>query len=99
VRVGGNIRAPKLVHEVRPDYPPLAVQARVSGMVILEAQVGTDGRVRSVRVLRGIPLLDEAAIEAVKQRRYQPLLLNGEPTEFILTMTMSFKLTTPVPGS
>jgi len=99
VRVGGNIRAPKLVHEVKPDYPPLAVQARVSGMVILEAQVGTDGRVRSVRVLRGIPLLDEAAIEAVKQRRYQPLLLNGEPTEFILTLTMSFKLMTPVPGS
>jgi periplasmic protein TonB len=99
VRVGGNIRAPKLVHEVRPDYPPLAVQARVSGMVILEAHVGTDGRVRSVRVLRSIPLLDEAAIEAVKQRRYQPLLLNGVPTEFILTMTMSFKLTTPVPGS
>ena len=93
VRIGGKIRAPKLVYEVRPEYPPLAVQARVQGMVILEAHVGTDGLVRSVRLLRGIPLLDDAAIAAVKQRRYQPLLLNGVPTEFILTMTMTFQLT------
>jgi len=99
VRVGGNIRAPKLIHEVKPVYPPLALQARVAGIVILEAHVGTDGRVRSARVLRGHPLLDEAAMEAVKQRRYQPLLLNGVPTEFILTLTMTFRLTTPVPGS
>lgn len=99
VRIGGNIRAPKLIHEVQPVYPPLAVQARVSGVVIMEAHVGTDGRVRSVRVVSGNPILNDAAMEAVKQRQYQPLLLNGVPTEFLLTMTMVFRITTPVPGS
>lgn len=99
VRIGGNIRAPKLIYEVQPVYPPLAIQARLSGVVIMEAHVGTDGCIRSVRVLRGNPILDDAAMEAVKQRRYQPLLLNGVPTEFLLTMTMVFRLTTPVPGS
>lgn len=99
VRIGGNLRAPKLLYEVKPEYPPLAVMARLSGMVVLEAHVGIDGHVQSVRVLRGIPLLDEAAIAAVKQRRYQPLLLNGVPTEFILNMTMVFQLTKAAPGA
>jgi protein TonB len=98
VRIGGNVRAPKLMHEVKPEYPPLAVASRVSAVVIMEAHVGTDGRVLSVRVLRGHPILDDAAVAAVKQRRYQPLLLNGVPTEFILTMTMTFRLTAPAPG-
>jgi protein TonB len=95
VRVGGNIRAPKLVHDGKPVYPELAIQARMSGIVILEAHVGTDGRVQSVRILRGAPIFEDAAIEAVKQWRYQPLLLNGVPTEFILTVTVSFNLITP----
>jgi len=95
VRVGGQIRAPKLLHEVKPVYPDLAVVARVRALVILEAQVGTDGHVKSVRMLRGQPLFDEAALAAVRQWVYQPLLLNGEPTEFVLTVTMSFNLVTP----
>lgn len=99
VRIGGNIRAPKLVHEVPPAYPPLAIQARVSGVVVMEAHVGTDGHVRSVRVVSGNPILNDAAMEAVKQRRYQPLLLNGVPTEFLLTMTMAFRIMPVVPGS
>lgn len=99
VRIGGSVRAPKLLYEVTPVYPPLAVQGRIQGVVILEAHVGIDGRVQSVRVVSGNPVLDEAAIEAVKQRRYQPLLLNGVPTEFILTMTMGFRLVTAAPGS
>jgi protein TonB len=94
VRVGGNIHAPKLITKVNPEYPPLAVAARVGGLLILEAQVGTDGRVKAVTVLRGQPLLDQAAIEAVKQWRYKPLLLNGQPTPFILTVTLTFHLTT-----
>jgi protein TonB len=98
VRIGGNIRAPKLVYEVRPVYPPLAVQSRVQGTVVIEAHVGVDGLVRSARVLRGQLLLDDAALQAVRQRRYQPLLLNGVPTEFILTMTMVFQLTKAQPG-
>lgn len=94
VRVGGKIHPPKLVHRVDPEYPPLAIQARVSTLIILEAQVGVDGRVKSVRVLRGHPLFDDAAMAAVKQWRYQPLLLNGLPIEFILTVTVTFRLQT-----
>lgn len=94
VRVGGNVKAPKLVHQVQPSYPDLAIQARLSAMVIMEALVDTAGRVKTVRVLRGAPLFDEAAMGAVKQWRYQPLLLNGIPTEFILTVTVNFNLAT-----
>ena len=92
VRVGGDIRVPKLVHEVKPVYPGIAIQAHLSALVILEARVRTDGRVESVSVLRSSPLFDEAAMEAVKEWRYQPLLLNGQPTEFIVTVTVAFNL-------
>ena len=92
VRVGGQIKAPKLVNVVQPVYPELAAQARLTAIVIAEALVDTSGRVREVKVLRGAPLFDEAAIEAVKQWRYLPLLLNGVPTEFILTITVKFNL-------
>jgi protein TonB len=70
----------------------LATQARLKGVVLLEARVGVDGKVQEVRVLRGIPLLSEAALEAVRQWRYRPLLLNGAPVEFILTVTIGFDL-------
>lgn len=94
VRVGGQLRAPKIVHKVTPEYPALAQAARLQALVILEAHVDTSGRVRSVKVLRGQPLFDEAAVAAVKQWRYMPLLLNGEPTEFLLTVTLNFNLKT-----
>jgi protein TonB len=93
VRIGGQIAQPKLIRQVRPLYPDLAVQSRLSGLVILEAEVDTRGYVKAVKVLRGHPLFDEAAMTAVKQWRYQPLLLNGEPTGFILTVTVTFSLT------
>jgi protein TonB len=92
VRIGGQIAQPKLIRQVKPVYPDLAVQSRVSALVILEAEVDTRGHVKTVKVLRGHPLFDENAIEAVKQWRYQPLLLNGEPTGFILTVTVNFNL-------
>jgi len=92
VRVGGQIKEPKKIRNVAPVYPDLAVQSRVAAILILEAEVDTRGLVRSVKVLRGHPLFDDAAIEAVKQWRYQPLLLNGEPTAFIVTVTMNFNL-------
>jgi protein TonB len=94
VRIGGNIHAPKLVHRVAPEYPKLAEAARIGGLVILEALVGEDGRVKTVTVLRGRPLLDEAAIAAVRQWRYKPLLLNGQTQEFYLTVTLSFNIVT-----
>jgi protein TonB len=92
VRIGGQIAPPKRIRIVQPAYPDLAVQSRVSAAVILEAEVDTRGVVRTVKVLRGHPLFDEAAMAAVKQWRYQPLLLNGEPTAFILTVTVNFNL-------
>jgi protein TonB len=92
VRVGGQITEPKKIRNVAPVYPEIAVQSRVTAILILEAEVDTRGQVRSVKVLRGHPLFDDAAIGAVKQWRYQPLLLNGEPTAFIVTVTMNFNL-------
>jgi protein TonB len=81
-----------LLRRVEPDYPLIARQARLQGLVILEAHVDSAGAVREVRVLRGIPLLNEAAVAAVRQWRYKPLLLNGIPTEFLLSVTVHFGL-------
>ena len=92
VRVGGEISAPRLVHRVEPEYPPIAVSALIEGMVILEATVDKTGAVRDARVLRSHGVLDEAAVRAVEQWRYEPLLLNGTPTPFVLTVTVSFSL-------
>ena len=90
VRVGGKISAPQVVHRVNPEYPPVAQQSRVGGDVVLEAVVGTDGRVQSVRVVKSHPLLEAAAVNAVKQWRYEPLRLNGTPVPFVLTVTVAF---------
>jgi len=92
VRVGGAVTAPALVTRVAPEYPNIAVNAKIQGVVILEAVVGRDGGVEEVKILRSIPLLDAAAIAAVRQWRYSPLLLNGEPQRFVLTVTLSFSL-------
>jgi protein TonB len=92
VRIGGELKAPTLVERVEPEYPPLAARAQVQGVVILEALVDHEGRVEDVRVLRSIPLLDKAAIAAVRQWRYSPLLLNAKPERFVLTVTVGFRL-------
>jgi periplasmic protein TonB len=92
VRVGGMIAAPKLLKRVEPVYPELAVASRASATIIIEAQVDVHGAVKTVRVLRGHPLFDESATTAVRQWRYKPLLLNGQPTEFILTVTVVFNM-------
>jgi protein TonB len=89
-RLGGDIKEPALIHRVEPDYPGVAVSAKVAGTVILEATVDEKGAVTDVRVLRSIPLLDRAAIKAVQQWRYEPLVLNGVPAPFILTVTVTF---------
>jgi protein TonB len=92
VRIGGQITAPALVHRVEPVYPAIAVHAKVTGTVILEATVDAEGRVEDVRVLRSIELLNAAAIDAVKQWRYSPLVLNGIQTPFVLTVTLTFSV-------
>ena len=92
VRVGGNIKAPTKIQHVSPVYPQEAQDAKVSGMVILEATINTEGSVASAKVLKSIPLLDQAAVDAVKQWRFTPTMLNGEPVPVIMTVTVNFTL-------
>ena len=92
IRVGGQIKQPKKLKDVAPVYPDIAKQARVQGIVILEAIIDPQGSVTNVRVLRSIPLLDNAAIAAVKQWRYEPTLLNGVPVPIVMTVTVNFSL-------
>src|SRR5215813_5278554 len=92
VRVGGNIRPPTKTKDVRPVYPSIAQSARVQGVVIIEATIGPDGRVQEAKVLRSIPLLDAAALDAVKQWVFTPTTLNGTPVPVIMTVTVNFTL-------
>ncbi|MGH9311656.1 MAG: energy transducer TonB, partial [Vicinamibacterales bacterium] len=92
IRVGGNIKAPQKKKHINPVYPPIAQSARVQGVVIIEATIGPDGRVRDAKVLRSIPLLDQAALDAVKQWEFTPTLLNGVPVPVIMTVTVNFTL-------
>ena len=92
VRVGGQVRPPERIRDVAPVYPTLAQTARVQGVVIIEATIGVDGRVQQARLLRSVPLLDEAAIAAVRQWTYTPTLLNGVPVPVIMTVTVRFQL-------
>jgi len=92
VRVGGDIQEPKKIKHVNPAYPETAKRARAQGMVILECNISTEGRVTDVKVLRGVPLLDQAAIDAVRQWVYTPTLLNGTPVPVVMTVTVNFRL-------
>jgi protein TonB len=92
VRTGGEIREPAKLRHVAPVYPPLAIAAHVQGRVVLDAVVDTQGNVASVKVLKSVPLLDAAAVEAVQQWRYRPTLLNGIPVSVLLTVTVEFRL-------
>jgi protein TonB len=93
IRVGGQIKQPKKLKDVAPVYPDIAKQARVQGVVILECTISPQGKVTNVNVLRGIPLLNESAMSAVRQWVYTPTLLNGVPVPVIMTVTVNFKLT------
>jgi len=92
IRVGGQIQAPALLYRVEPFYPPPAIQARLQGIVILEALVDREGNVAEVTILRSAGALDREALTAVRQWRYSPLVLNGVRERFILTVTLSFSL-------
>ena len=80
------------MHDVVPIYPTVAREARIQGPVIIEATIGTDGRVQSARVLRTLPFLEDAALAAVRQWVYTPTLLNGVPVPVIMTVTVMFQL-------
>ena len=92
VRVGGSVQHAKLIRQVRPRYPPLAVQARIQGTVILEATISELGSVEDLRVIKGHPLLTERALEAVRQWRYKPTVLNGMPVRVVTRITVRFNL-------
>jgi TonB family protein len=90
LRVGGDIAEPKKIVDVKPVYPQLAQDAKISGVVIMEVVIDTTGGIRDAKVLRSVPMLDQAALDAVKQWRFTPTLLNGAPQEVIMTVTMNF---------
>ncbi len=92
IRVAARVVEANLIHDVAPTYPPEAGRARIEGAVVLLAVIGKDGSVQDVRVESGLPLLAQAAIDAVKQWRYRPYLLNGEPVEVDSRITINFTL-------
>jgi protein TonB len=92
VRLGGDIRPPTLLQRVDPVYPDIAVRARVEGVVILEAIIDEEGRVKEVKVVRSVPLLDRAAIEAVERWRCEPVVFNGRTIPVILNVVVSFRI-------
>jgi protein TonB len=92
VRATGEIKPPKLIKKVDPEYPEAARQAKVEGIVILEATIDGDGKVQSVKVLRSVPELDQAALDAVKQWVYEPMLIDGKARGVIFTVTVRFHL-------
>lgn len=92
VRVGGPITAPLKLVDVPPVYPPDAVAARITGVVTIEAVIDADGNVTSARVLKGVPMLDDAALAAVRQWKYTPTVVDGMPVSVIMTVTSTFSL-------
>ena len=90
VRVSQGVSAGLLVRKVNPNYPPLARQARIQGQVLLQAEISKDGSIQNLRLISGHPMLAPAAIEAVKQWKYKPYLLNGEPVEVETQVQVNF---------
>lgn len=92
VRAGVGVQPPAKIVDVAPVYPPVAQAARVEGVVVIEATIGVDGRVQDARVLRSAPLLDAAALSAVRQWVYTPTRLHGAPVAVVMTVTVRFQL-------
>jgi protein TonB len=92
IRVASRVVEANLIHDVPPQYPPEAGRARLEGPVVLMAVIGQDGSVKDVRVESGLPILAQAAIDAVKQWRYKPYLIDGEPVEVDSRITINFTL-------
>ena len=92
IRVSSRRAAGLLVRKVPPTYPPLARQARIQGVVVLQAQISKEGNIVNLQLISGHPMLAPAAIEAVKQWKYKPYLLNGEPVEVDTQVQVNFTL-------
>jgi protein TonB len=91
-KIGGNVVAANLINPVKPVYPPLAKMARQQGTVKFEAMISKEGTIEDLKLISGPPLLVQAAMDAVKQWRYRPTILNGEPTEVQTTIDVNFSL-------
>ena len=92
IHLHSGMKAPVKIADVAPEYPAIARSAHVQGVVILEAVLNAQGGVETVRVLRSIPLLDQAAVVAVQKWRFSPALLNGQPVPVVMTVTVNFNL-------
>jgi protein TonB len=92
IRVGGNVAQANLIRQVTPVYPPIAKTAHISGTVLLHAIIGKDGTVQDLQYISGPPLLMKSAMDAVRQWRYKPTLLNGEPVDVDTTISVVFTL-------
>lgn len=92
VRIGNGVRPPRKTHDVPPAYPPAAREAGIEGLVILDATIDPTGEVSDIQVLKSVPELDQAAIDAVEQWRWEPTLVDGEPVSILLTVTVNFTL-------
>ncbi|MFZ0802193.1 MAG: energy transducer TonB [Terriglobales bacterium] len=92
IRVSQGVTQGMIIRRVQPSYPPLARQARIQGPVVLQAEIGKDGSIQNLRLISGHPMLAPAAIEAIKQWKYKPYILNGEPVEVETTITFNFTL-------
>ena len=90
VRVGGDVKPPRLLFGPEPEYPIIAKQSRLSGVVVIDAIIDEHGNVKGMRVISGHPLLIPAALSAVSKRRYEPTILDGEPTPIDLRVEVSF---------
>ena len=95
VRIGDGVPPPAKIHDVPPVYPPAAREAGVQGLVVLEATIDPAGEVGDIEVLRSVPELEEAAITAVEQWRYEPTLVDGAPVSVLMTVTINFLLPSP----
>jgi len=92
VRISQGVTRGMLISKIAPKYPPIAVAARVTGVVLLKAIISKQGAIEELQLVTGHPLLVPAAIEAVKQWRYRPYLLNGEPVEVETTIVVNFQI-------
>ena len=95
VRIGNGVVPPRKIHDVPPTYPPAAKAAGIEGVVILDATIDSTGAVDDIEVLRSVPELDQAAIDAVEQWRWEPTLVDGEPVSILMTVTVNFTLRSP----
>jgi protein TonB len=92
ITVSQGVQAGLLIRKVSPTYPPLAKQARIQGSVVLQAVIGKDGTIQNLRAVSGHPMLIPSALDAVKQWKYKPYFLNGEPVEVDTQVTVNFTL-------